>query len=553
MGRDDVISRLNAISPGPFDTNSSRGHKRNPASSSSMEDFIRPANSGNVGKPSPQKSEASSGHRHLSRSNTSSTLRRKKSIDQPKPTLPGGHASIGCSESAVPYTKEPLPDSAKSAQPHPLLAQLGRSQTSPVGSVGPGRYGSIETAFREAASERSQAKAALHRPKPSVAAAIRPLDEIGSMSSFRPSKSLRRRTESAAVEEADPVPAKTAVRNDDRYQDAPSVPKPNRALDFGIGNPYHFSTESYSSNDSSGSDVRTASSRSSPPLSGSPQRPHGKADSSRLDNLMNDFRLDLDPPPVLEPPVPARRGPPPSFSRPMYTRLTEPQRDGELVKRPSMGSLQPAKQNYRRPSDDDIAPSYPLQQSTLGGSSAPPAMQAPPPRARKPTPVNKGSCRGCGELICGKSVSSADGRLTGRYHRPCFVCRTCKEPFQTTDFYVISNHPYCARHYHQLNDSLCTTCDRGIEGQYLETEVKQKYHPYCFTCQVGLDHMTTDVGTMCANISLQDCQRPLRDDYFEVSGKTYCEQHAFRAAQRMPFLGPGRRHPERRTTRLMMM
>lgn len=465
-----------------------------------MEDFIRSANNSNARKHSPQASEASAGRRQdLSRSSTNSTLRRKRSIDQPKPVLPGGHANTGRSELADLHAKEPLPGSMKYAQPRPLLAQIGRSHTSPVESGGPDTQGSIDTVFRKAASERSQVKASLHRPKPSVAAAIRPLDEIGSMSSFRPSKSLRGRKEPAAVEKATPVPAKTDARNDDRYQNAPPVPKPNRALDLGIGNPYHFSTESYSSNDSSGSDVRTASSRSSPPLSGSPQRLHGKADSSRLDMLMNDFRLDLDSPPMLEPPVPTRRGPPPSFSRPMYTRPIEPQKDRELAKVPSMGSLRPPPQDYRRRSDDEFAPSCPLPQSN--GSSAPPAMQAPPPRFRKPTSVNKGSCRGCGELICGKSVSSADGRLTGRYHRPCFVCQTCKEPFQTTDFYVISNHPYCARHYHQLNDSLCTTCDRGIEGQYLETEVKQKYHPSCFTCQVGPDHTTVDGGTMCANVS----------------------------------------------------
>lgn len=505
-------------------------------------------------KHSSQASEASAGHgRDLSQSSTSSTLRRKKSIDRPQPNLPGRPASTVRPESAEPYTKKPLPDSLKYARPPPMLAQIGRSQTSPVESEGSGRYGSIETVFREAASERSQAKALRHRPNPSVAAAIRPLADIGSMSSFRPSKSLRGRKESVSVGKADPVTGSIEVSNDDRYQDAPPVPKPNRALNFGIGNPYHFSTESYSSNDSSGSDVRTASSRSSPPLSGSPQRSQGKANSSRLDEMMNDFQLDLDPPPLLEPPVPARRGPPPSFSRPTYSRPTEPRRDRDPDEKTLIGNLGPAKQDYRPPSNDELEPSYPPQQGTLRRSPAPPAMQAPPPLARKPAPVNKGSCRGCGELILGKSVSSADGRLTGRYHRPCFVCKTCKEPFQTADFYVMSNHPYCARHYHQLNDSLCTTCDRGIEGQYLETEVKQKYHPYCFTCQVGLDHTTTILGTMYANNLMQDCRRPLRDDYFEVSGNNYCEQHAFGAAQRMPFLGPGRRHPERRTTRLMMM
>ncbi|KAI4124213.1 MAG: hypothetical protein LQ347_005819, partial [Umbilicaria vellea] len=62
-------------------------------------------------------------------------------------------------------------------------------------------------------------------------------------------------------------------------------------------------------------------------------------------------------------------------------------------------------------------------------------------------------------------------------------------------------------------------CDVGIEGQYLETELKQKFHPGCFTCQ--------------------DCRKVLRHDYYEMNGRTYCEQHAFRAAQQTSKLGPG--------------
>ena len=124
------------------------------------------------------------------------------------------------------------------------------------------------------------------------------------------------------------------------------------------------------------------------------------------------------------------------------------------------------------PLDTPTTPAPPLQRSD---------MTSP---VRRPTTANKGKCRGCGEIIQGKSVSSADGRLTGRYHKQCFVCKTCKEPFKTADFYVIDNNPYCQRHYHELNGSMCKSCDRGIEGQYLETELKQKFHPHCFTCQV---------------------------------------------------------------------
>ncbi|MCJ1474421.1 hypothetical protein MMC13_003079, partial [Lambiella insularis] len=49
------------------------------------------------------------------------------------------------------------------------------------------------------------------------------------------------------------------------------------------------------------------------------------------------------------------------------------------------------------------------------------------------------------------------------------------------------------------------------------------------------------------------CHKILRDDYYELNGKVFCEQHALNAAHTTSLLGPGRRHPERRTTRLMMM
>ncbi|EXJ75943.1 uncharacterized protein A1O5_00451 [Cladophialophora psammophila CBS 110553] len=178
----------------------------------------------------------------------------------------------------------------------------------------------------------------------------------------------------------------------------------------------------------------------------------------------------------------------------------------------------------------------------------------------KPSVPNKGVCRGCSQLILTgqKSVSSADGRLTGRYHKECFVCQACKIAFPTAEFYVHNDHPYCAYHYHELENSLCATCGKGIEGLYMETanvagRGKEKHHPECLkctTCRVRLDH-----------------------DYFELSGKVYCERDAFRLATLPkshenapsrpsplireyissgdPGLVKGRNFPERRTTRLM--
>ena len=208
----------------------------------------------------------------------------------------------------------------------------------------------------------------------------------------------------------------------------------------------------------------------------------------------------------------------------------------------------------------------PLQPSTTGAqppSRAPQSILPPPsvpqdsirpgPPPRRPTNV-KPTCRGCYTPITGKSVKAADGRLTGRWHKPCFVCVTCAQPFTTADFYVIDNAPYCEQHYHEANGSLCQTCHTGIEGQYLETTTtaggEKKFHPRCFTCV--------------------ECRIVLSEDYFEISGRVFCERHALSAmrgqariagpsstkGQTGASLKPSDRREliaERRTTKLMMM
>lgn len=194
--------------------------------------------------------------------------------------------------------------------------------------------------------------------------------------------------------------------------------------------------------------------------------------------------------------------------------------------------------------------------------SLPPRVTTSAASSRPTTPAGtKGICRGCSQMIMAgqKSVSSKDGRLTGRYHKDCFVCRTCREPFATADFYVHDDEPYCSHDYHVLNDTLCGACGKGIEGQYLGTtdatgSESKKFHPKCLTCST--------------------CRTQLGDDYFEYYGRIYCERDAFRAASgpRSPYdNAPSRpsplvreyinssepgikgRFPERRTTRLMII
>ena len=193
------------------------------------------------------------------------------------------------------------------------------------------------------------------------------------------------------------------------------------------------------------------------------------------------------------------------------------------------------------PTPRDAPAREPATQDPADISRSPPRRMADPEpqqqEVRRPKPVSKGNCRGCSEPIIGKSVKDSSGRLTGRYHKHCFVCRTCADPFPTAEFYVFENSPFCEQHYHKLNGSLCNACNRGMEGQYLETDLRQKFHPRCFTC-------TT-------------CRIVLRDGYFEVAGRRYCDRHAqSAAAPPRSNLGPGNYRPrnlQKRGTRLMMM
>jgi hypothetical protein len=209
------------------------------------------------------------------------------------------------------------------------------------------------------------------------------------------------------------------------------------------------------------------------------------------------------------------------------------------------------------------APEPPAQISIYPASDPEQDPKKRPMLRSKTTGPNKGQCRGCSKIIGAnqKSVSSADGRLTGRYHKECFVCTTCRNAFATADFYVLRDQPYCAQHYHALNGSLCGSCGQGIEGQYLEatrleSKGAEKFHAKCFTCVM--------------------CRVVLKHDYFAHHGRFFCERDIHRVAgppNRSPngrgpatalgpggssYLSPGSagprgKFPERRSTKLMIM
>ncbi|KND05117.1 uncharacterized protein SPPG_00788 [Spizellomyces punctatus DAOM BR117] len=110
------------------------------------------------------------------------------------------------------------------------------------------------------------------------------------------------------------------------------------------------------------------------------------------------------------------------------------------------------------------------------------------------------TCRECGNGIQGETICA----LNSTFHKECFVCKICKEPFPDKSFYVLGDDPLCRFHYHESNNSLCGTCDQPIEGPCAEVmEFNKRYHPECWCCYV--------------------CQTPLTATYYSFANRPYCE------------------------------
>ncbi|KAI0470681.1 hypothetical protein GGR56DRAFT_140106 [Xylariaceae sp. FL0804] len=309
-----------------------------------------------------------------------------------------------------------------------------------------------------------------------------------------------------------PPPRTSLMRASTRNASNLSV---NLADEFGVGNPYHSPSVSQSSSNSgfSGETQPSQPSSNTSPARSTKSRAGPRrqlSDTTGFDALMNDLQTSMNamspipPSPVVPEPTPAAKG----YSVRTSSRRAPP--EGLRVD-PSI----PVTQGLRLGS-----PIKSPRTPGLYGDRLDPAVQGGQTRSRDPGSHNRqpsrgarprGDCKACRKPITGKSVSSADGRLTGRYHKACFVCTTCQEPFSSSTFYVLNDQPYCEQHYHKLNGSLCASCNRGIEGQYLEDEVPQKYHPGCFRCG--------------------DCGTVLRDGYFDVDGQSYCERDAWKRIQ----------------------
>ena len=519
-----LLQRMNTIAPGPFDVK----HRRKPGSSdagqgprrkNSDKDTGLSMSPTEAGESIVRPATANPGH---SRTSTNSSKGSKSGIVVPKQPRKNGYGGFGA----------PGTDDFAERE---LLNSAQRSKTFPIRST------SEDPSLR-----RPSAPNDAHERKPS---------NVG----LRPNGSPPRRPHPSmsGPDLTRPLPPRGASlikpRMNSKSGDAPPVPTNlNLAAEFGIGNPYHTQTDSQSSDASGYSEQSKASSRSSPPGSEgpSPALSRRPSENNKMEGLMADLETSLSElePRNTSPNLSNKSSPraqnqyprplqPPQTLNPSFLSPESPMdpaiQDGRFSSSPKEINRSPSPSRMT-PENRSLSPSPSVPPQETPRPLSPAKRTPPTDKPRRPATA-KGNCKGCGEAIKGKSISSADGRLTGRYHKDCFVCKTCQEPFQTATFYVLKDAPYCERHYHKLNGSVCKTCDKGIEGQYLESESKQKFHPNCLACA--------------------DCRRNLRNDYFEMNGRVYCERDAFRRTQQTRFLGPaaGSNRMERRTTRLMMM
>ena len=496
-----LLQQMNATAHGPFDIDGERRLGKNAkdrgcerqATTDSAKDMVEAARSGaSIQRPA----TAGAGHSRTS-SNSFNDSNSGLGSKQPRKNGYGGFGKP--------------PPAAGEDDEREMLRPEQRSQTFPLRS----------SSQKPALGGPSKPEARLRRPSNGSGY------HTGSERLISGSPPRQRKPSVSGPDLTKPLPPWGASlvrsRTDVRAGNAPPVPaKINLAAEFGIGNPYHTPSESQSSDTSGYSQGSKASSQSSPPSATARPQRRQPSDTSNMEFLTSNVQASmLDMQPWERPPVE------PALKKGQFARAMLPPKDLDPSFLSRECPMDPAIQGGR------ISP-VPAYNHARTGEPANPAKKKPVRRAT----IAKGNCKGCGQNIKGKSISSADGRLTGRYHKQCFVCQICSKPFQTATFYVHDDRPFCEWHYHKVNGSVCNTCDKGIEGQYLESESKQKFHPSCLTCS--------------------DCKRVLRYDYFEMDNRVYCEQDAFRRAQQQTrYLAPGdigaRNRMERRTTRLMMM
>lgn len=169
------------------------------------------------------------------------------------------------------------------------------------------------------------------------------------------------------------------------------------------------------------------------------------------------------------------------------------------IKTPSIEPLQLSHKEKVESSPRTEVPCIP-QQATLtpeGEKQQPTqAHNTLKPKPEFKVPPGEGPCRTCGqEVLAGhkRIYSKKENELSGQWHRKCFRCLKCDLVFnKSTPCYILDDKPYCQKHYHEENGSICQVCQGYIEGECLENDRTERFHTHCLTCFLCHSQITSD-------------------------------------------------------------
>ncbi|GAV55976.1 hypothetical protein ZYGR_0AZ01480 [Zygosaccharomyces rouxii] len=205
---------------------------------------------------------------------------------------------------------------------------------------------------------------------------------------------------------------------------------------------------------------------------------------------------------------------PPSFSPPVEQSIMHDDVPSEIGS--PMTADTPMFYNFQKTVQTEFTPqvedSLQIEPSKLMQVPPPPNPQDrlvdPTPNLEFKYPPGTGPCRKCGIEPTGKRMySKKDNELSGQWHRDCFRCLTCNVRFnKSVPCYILDDKPYCRRHYHEENSSICQTCREFIEGECVENDRMERFHINCLLCF--------------------SCREPITSDYFIFNGELpLCSNH----------------------------
>ena len=135
-----------------------------------------------------------------------------------------------------------------------------------------------------------------------------------------------------------------------------------------------------------------------------------------------------------------------------------------------------------------------------------PQQQSKPPHGalRNSKQEVSNDCASCANVIKGSGLKV----LGKNWHLECFVCQTCKQPFEGGSFREYAGLPYCDADFEVLlKNTNCGGCSQPIGDDFIEVMAKL-WHPHCFVCSVCNGPLSGGFIRRNNKPVCKDCKRP---------------------------------------------